>query len=178
MDFKKLGKEQVYSGPVFDLVKVFLQLPDNRERSYDLIEHHGSVTIVPVDDQGLVYFVRQYRVGAGHTLLELPAGVLEQDEDPLVSAERELQEEIGMGARELKRLGSFFLAPGYTSEHMTIFLARGLYSSPLEPDEDEFLEVVTQPIEDVYQQAFSGKIEDGKTLAALLLALPHIKNRG
>jgi len=178
MDYKKLGKEQIYSGPVFDLVKVFLQLPDRRERSYDLIEHHGSVTIVPVDDQGRVYFVRQYRVGAGHPLLELPAGVLEQDEDPLVCAERELQEEIGMGAREFKLLGSFFLAPGYTSEHMTIFLARGLYISPLEPDEDEFLEVVTLLIEEVYQHAFSGKIEDGKTLATLLLALPHIKNGG
>lgn len=175
MDYKPLNREKLYSGPVFDVVKVFLKLPDQRERSYDLIEHSGSVTIVPVDDDGQIFFVRQYRVGAGHQMLELPAGVLESEEDPLVSAKRELREEIGMGARELKMLGSFYLAPGYTSEYMTIFLARGLYPSPLDPDEDEFLEIVSLPIETVYQQAFAGKIQDGKTLAALLLALPHIK---
>ena len=174
MNYQQLNREKLYSGPVFDVVKVFLQLPDQRERSYDLIEHGGSVTIVPVDDDGKIFFVRQYRVGAGHPLLELPAGVLEKEEDPLVSAKRELREEIGMGASEFETLGSFYLAPGYTSEFMTIYLARGLYPAPLDPDEDEFLEIVNLPIESVYQQAFSGKIQDGKTLAALLLAWPHI----
>ena len=175
MDHQQLNREKLYSGPVFDLVKVCLQLPNGRQRFYDLVEHSGSVTIVPVDDHGRIYFVTQYRVGAGNRLLELPAGVLEEGEDPLVSARREIREEIGMGARELKILGSFYLAPGYTSEYMTIFLARGLYPDPLDPDEDEFLEIVTMPIETVYQQAFAGQIQDGKTLAALLLALPHIK---
>lgn len=175
MDYHQIDRKKLYSGPVFDVVKVFLQLPDQRERSYDLVEHNGSVTIVPVDDDGQIFFVRQYRVGAGQPVLELPAGVLEHNEDPLVSAKRELREEIGMGARELKKLGSFYLAPGYTSEHMTIFLARGLYPSPLDPDEDEFLEIIKLPIEAVYQQAFAGRIQDGKTLAGLLLALPDIK---
>ena len=178
MDHQQLNREKLYSGPVFDVFKVFLQLPNGGERVYDLVEHSGSVTIVPVDDQGRIYFVTQYRVGADDRLLELPAGVLEQGEDPLVSAQREIREEIGMGARDLTSLGSFYLAPGYTSEYMTIFLARGLYPAPLDPDEDEFLEIVTLPIETVYQKAFGGEIQDGKTLAALLLALPHIKEEG
>ncbi len=178
MDYQPLSREKLYSGPVFDVVKVSMQLPDRRQRSYDLVEHAGSVTIVPVDDHKQIFFVKQYRVGAGHTLLELPAGVLEEGEDPLVSANREMREEIGMAATEITSLGSFYLAPGYTSEYMTIFLARGLYPAPLEPDEDEFLEIVTLPIEVVYEQAFAGKIQDGKTLAALLLALPHIMKKG
>jgi ADP-ribose pyrophosphatase len=178
MNHQSLNREKLYSGPVFDLVKVNVQLPDGRERFYDLIEHSGSVTIVPVDDQGQVYFVSQYRVGAGDRLLELPAGVLEDGEDPLVSAEREIREEIGMGARAFKKLGGFYLAPGYTNEYMTIFLASGLYPAPLDPDEDEFLEIESMPIEVVYQKAFGGEIQDGKTLAALLLALPYIKEEG
>lgn len=175
MTHQTINREKLYTGPVFDVDKVYLQLPDGRERVYDLVEHGGSVTIVPVDDEDKIYFVTQYRVGANECLLELPAGVLEKGEEPLVSAEREIREEIGMGAREITSLGSFYLAPGYTTEYMTIFLARGLYPSPLDPDEDEFLEIVSMPIDAVYQKAFSGEIQDGKTLAALLLALPHIK---
>jgi ADP-ribose pyrophosphatase len=175
MDHQQLNREKLYSGSVFDVFKVSLQLPNGGERVYDLVEHSGSVTIVPVDDQDRIYFVTQYRVGADDRLLELPAGVLEKGEDPLVSAKRELREEIGMAASEIKPLGSFFLAPGYASEYMTIFLAKGLYPAPLDPDEDEFLEIVTMPTDAVYQQAFAGEIKDGKTLAALLLALPHIK---
>lgn len=174
MAYQQLKREKLYLGPVFDLVKVHLQLPDQRERVYDLIEHGGSVTIVPVDDQGRIHFVRQYRVGAGGPLLELPAGVLDEGEDPAISALRELREEIGMDTDELTLLGQFFLAPGYTTEFMTIFLARGLFPSPLEPDDDEFLEIVPVPIKTVYEQAFSGEIQDGKTLAALLLAFPVI----
>ena len=113
-------------------------------------------------------------MGSDGLLLELPAGVLEEGEDPLVSAEREIREEIGMGAEELRELGGFYLAPGYTDEYMTIFLATGLHPSPLEPDEDEFLNLVTMSVEEAYQKALAGEIQDGKTLAALLLAMPLI----
>lgn len=175
MTHLRLDRDKQYTGPVFDVAKVNIQLPDGRKRVYDLVEHGGSVTIVPVDDEGRILFVTQYRVGANERLLELPAGVLETGEDPLVSAKREIREEIGMAAKEITALGSFYLAPGYTTEYMTIFLAKGLYPAPLDPDEDEFLEIVTMPVEEAYQKAFAGEIQDGKTLAALLLALPYIK---
>lgn len=175
MTHQALYRETQYSGPIFDVTKVHVRLPDGRERSYDLVEHGDSVTIVPVDPNGQVYFVTQHRVGADSLLLELPAGVLEPGEDPLESARREIREEIGMDAQELIPLGGFFLAPGYTDEYMTIFLATGLFPSPLEPDEDEFLNLITMPVEAVYQKALAGEIEDGKSLAALLLAMPHIK---
>ncbi len=175
MIHQEIRRERHYSGPVFDIAKVYVRLPDGRERSYDLVEHGNSVTIVPVDANGQVYFVTQHRVGADSLLLELPAGVLEPGEDPLESARREIREEIGMDAHEIAPLGGFFLAPGYTDEYMTIFLATGLFPSPLEPDEDEFLNLVSMTVESAYQKALGGEIEDGKTLAALLLAMPHIK---
>ena len=176
MTYRTRYRETQYSGPVFNIVKVHLQLPDGRDRAYDLVEHGDSVTIVPVDDHRNVYFVTQHRVGADGLLLELPAGVLEEGEDPLVSARREIREEIGMDAKELKPIGGFFLAPGYTDEYMTVFLGTGLYPSPLEPDEDEFLNLVTMSVDSVYQKALAGEIQDGKTLAALLLAMPLIRN--
>lgn len=177
MTHQPLYRETQYSGPIFDVAKVYVRLPNGRERDYDLVEHGDSVTIVPVDANGQVYFVSQYRVGADALLLELPAGVLEEGEDPLESARREIREEIGMDAREIISLGGFFLAPGYTDEYMTIFLARGLFSSPLEPDDDEFLNLVTMSVETAYQKAIAGEIEDGKTLAALFLAMPYLKPR-
>lgn len=177
MTYQTIRREKHYSGPVFDVVKVHVILPDGRERSYDLVEHGDSVTIVPLDSDGNIIFVVQHRVGAGASLLELPAGVLENDEDPLVSAVREIREEIGMAARDVRLLGRFYLAPGYTDEYMTIFLATGLYPSPLDPDDDEFLDVITMPVEAAYQKALAGEIEDGKTLAALLLAMPYLKDK-
>lgn len=174
MSFTLLGREKQYQGRAFDVAKVQVRLPDGRERDYDLVEHGDSVTIVPVDTFGQIYYVSQYRIGSGHTLLELPAGVLEAYEDPLTCAQREIREEIGMAAQEMRALGGFYLAPGYTDEYMTVFLATGLYESPLEADDDEFLNISTLSIEESYRQAQAGEIEDGKTLAALLLAQPII----
>jgi ADP-ribose pyrophosphatase len=174
MDNRIIKKEYSYRGHVFDVSKVHVKLPDGRERGYDLVEHSDSVTIVPVSADGHLYFVAQHRIGAGQELLELPAGVLDNDEQPIKAANRELQEEIGKAAGELQELGGFYLAPGYSDEFMLVYLATGLYESPLDPDEDEFLQIVTMPVEEAYQKAYSGEISDGKTLASLLLAKPFL----
>lgn len=174
MTFKKLNREIHYRGHAFDVAKVHVKLPDNRERDYDLVEHGDSVTILPLDDDGNIYFVTQHRIGAERTLLELPAGVLDDDEPPLSAAKREIREETGMAANHFRKLGGFFLAPGYTDEFMTVFLATDLYESALDPDEDEFLDVIIMPAAEVYQKAVAGDIHDGKTLAALLLARPYV----
>jgi ADP-ribose pyrophosphatase len=118
--------------------------------------------------------VTQHRIGAGQELLELPAGVLDKNEKPIVAANRELQEEIGKAAGELQELGGFYLAPGYTNEYMLVYLAKDLFESHLDPDDDEFLQIVTMPVEEAYQKAYSGEISDGKTLASLLLAKPFL----
>ena len=170
MQFTLLGKEKQYCGHAFDVAKVHARLPNGKERDYDLVQHSDSIAIVPVDQAGRIHFVSQFRVGSESELLELPAGVMETGETPLECAEREIREEIGMGAEEMQPLGGFYLAAGYANEFMTIFLAQGLYEAPLAPDADEFLNVKSFSIEEAYQMARSGKLEDSKSLAALLLA--------
>jgi ADP-ribose pyrophosphatase len=175
MTFTELGREKQYRGHVFDVARVHVRLPNGREREYDLVEHGDSVSVVPVDNRGNILFVSQHRLGSGGDLLELPAGVLDPGESPLASAQRELREETGMAAREIKELGGFYLAPGYTDEFMTVFLATDLYNSPLEADEDEFLNLKALPIEEAYQKARNHELRDGKTLASLLLAQPFLE---
>ncbi len=174
MDFTILNRKTIYEGRVFDVQKVLARLPDGREHEYDLVSHSGAVTLVPVDQDGNMWFVRQFRLGALQELLELPAGVMEKNEPPEVSAGRELREEIGMAAGELRELGQFYMAAGYSSEYMYIYLATGLHPSPLEQDEDEFLQVQAIPVKQVYEMVHANQVHDGKTLAALLLAEPFL----
>lgn len=172
MDFKIINRESVYQGHAFKVQKVFLELPNHKQRYYDLVDHNDSVTILPIDKNGDVYFVTQYRLGSESQLLELPAGVIEDHEPPQVCALRELQEEIGMAAENLQLLGDFYLASGYSNEHMYTYLATGLYPSALTPDPDEFLNISKIPYKQVLEMMRSGKIQDAKTLATFALAIP------
>ena len=173
MPFEHLHSEIIYEGHAFSVRHEFVLLPDGNQKRYDLVGHNGSVTLVPINNKGELYFVRQYRIGAKRHLLELPAGVLEAGEDPVTGAGREVREETGMAASQLTKIGEFFMAPGYSDEFLTVFLATGLYPSPLEADADEFLELEIIPFEQAMAMAEGGEIQDGKTLAALLLAKPY-----
>jgi ADP-ribose pyrophosphatase len=142
----------------------------------DIIEHVGAVTILPVDANGRILFVRQYRHAAGKELLELPAGTLEVGELPENCALREIREETGFAAGKLTKLGEFFLAPGYSTEYMVVYLASELHYDPLPGDQDEFITLLPIPVDQAYELALNGELQDGKSLAALLLARPHIHN--
>jgi ADP-ribose pyrophosphatase len=160
---------------MFNVEEVQIEMPDKKHHNYQMVDHADSVTILPVDEKGHIWFVSQYRVGANADLLELPAGVIEKGETLMECAEREMQEEIGMAARDMQLLGCCFLAPGYCNEVNHVFLARKLFSSPLAKDEDEFLNISSLGIEQAYQMAQAGKIQDAKSLAALLLAKPLLQ---
>jgi ADP-ribose pyrophosphatase len=172
--FALIKSEPAYQGRAFSIRKDHVQLPDGRTAQLDIVEHIGSAIIIPVDDQGRVYFVRQYRHAAGMELLELPAGTLEPDEDPMVCAQREVREETGMAAGQIKEIGGFYLAPGYSTEFMRVYLATELTHNPLEADVDEFLSVEIMPVAEAIRKAERGEFPDAKTLAALLLAKPHL----
>ncbi len=174
MSFQPLDEETIYHGRIFDLVRAHFRLPHGKEPIFDLVKHHGAVVILPVDQQGNIWFVRQFRIGAGQELLELPAGLLEKEETPESCVSREIQEEIGMAAGHIERLGEFYMVPGYSTEKLHAYLATGLYPSSLPTDEDELLAHVSLPIREVNDMVRSGKIQDGKTLATLLLAQPKI----
>jgi ADP-ribose pyrophosphatase len=160
---------------VFDVRRDQVRLQNGSLSSLDIVDHPGAVTLLPLDGEGRLWLVRQYRHSASVELLELPAGAMEEDEPPEACAYREVREEIGMSAGQLKKVGEFFLAPGYSTEYMYVYLATELRSDPLEADEDEFLSVETLPVAEVYQMAETGLIQDSKSLAALFLARPHLE---
>jgi ADP-ribose pyrophosphatase len=170
MSVSLISRETVYRGKIFTIEAVLLQLPDGRRANYDLVKHNPSVTILPMDSDGLVYLVRQFRLGANRDLLELPAGVIENDEDPQTCALRELREEIGMSSEDMTLIGQAYLIPGYGDEQMFFYLARQLSPAPLEADPDEFIRVERYTISELYQLVDGGNIFDSKTLAALMLA--------
>ena len=170
MPFPVLESETVYRGRAFHVRRDQLELPDGRHVWFDVVAHVGAVVILPLDEEGNVLFVRQYRHAAGQELLELPAGTLDSNEVPEDCARREIREETGMAASTLTHLGGFYLAPGYSTEYLHVFLAEGLFASPLEADADEFLSVERLPLATALQMAAQGQIQDAKSLAALLLA--------
>ena len=169
MPFELLHSETLLKGRAFAIRRDLLKTPDGRETKFDIIEHGGSVVIVPLDADGNLLFVRQYRHAAEQDLLELPAGTLEKDEDPDVCATREIREETGFAAGNLERLGQFYLAPGYSTEFMVVYLATDLRHDPLDPDADEFLSVERIPVAKAIEMAERGEVPDAKSLAALFL---------
>ncbi|MBM3151519.1 MAG: NUDIX hydrolase [Chloroflexi bacterium] len=170
MQFELIESEIVYPGRAFTVRRDHLRLPDGRTTRFDIVEHHSSVVIVPLDRDGNLVFVRQYRHAAGLDLLELPAGVIEPGEEPEACARREVREEIGLAAGRMEAVGGFYLAPGYSTEYMHVYLATGLEPGPLKADPDEFLQVEPIPLAQALSLADGGKIPDSKSLAALLLA--------
>ncbi len=175
MKFETIQSSNVFQGKAIKVWVDEVQYPDGRQVKIEVIHHPGAVTILPVDDEGNIWFVRQYRHPAGQLLLELPAGTLEQGEPPEVTAAREIREEIGMAAEKLTPLGSFFVAPGYSDEFMHTYLAEGLSSDPLELDAGEFLSIEKYSIEETYAKFDRGEIIDAKTLAVLAIARSRLE---
>jgi len=175
MQFKLIRSEPLLQGRTFKVRRDYLKAPDGQETKFEIIEHGGSVVVIPVDDQGDMWFVRQYRHAAGQNLLELPAGTRDGDEPYEECAAREIREETGMEAGTLTRIGSFYLAPGYSTEFMGVFLATNLKHNPLDPDADEFLAVEKIPVKRAIAMAEHGEVLDAKSLAALLLARSHLE---
>jgi ADP-ribose pyrophosphatase len=176
MPFELIKSESILQGRAFKIRRDHLKTPDGRETQFEIVEHGGSVIIIPIDSNGNIHFVRQYRHAAGMDLLELPAGTREGDEPYEDCAAREIREETGMEAGKLQKVGEFYLAPGYSTEFMGVFLATDLKHNPLDADDDEFLEVEKIPILKTFELANKGEMPDAKSLAALFLAKPFLEN--
>ena len=169
-DFEVLSAELVHTGHVFEVERASVRLPDGAVVERSLIKHPGAVALVAIDDQGRWLLVRQYRIGVGETLLEIPAGTRDDAEAPEVTAQRELREETGYAAESLERLGGTWMVPGYCDEYIHYFLASGLRPDPLDQDADEHLsEPIPMTYDEVLTAVENGEIQDAKTLAAVLL---------
>jgi ADP-ribose pyrophosphatase len=152
-----------------------MQMEDGRIVRQEVVEHAQSVTVVPMLDRETVLLVRQYRHPTGETLLETLAGSVDPGESPEVAAQREMAEEIGRRAGRLIPVGSFYLAPGWATELMHAFVAFDLQEAQGEADEDERIELVPLPVQELWRRIRAGEIRDCKTLAAMSLAQPLLE---
>src|SRR4030042_5468217 len=165
MLIETINQETVYRGHAFNVRQDVVRFPNQHTTHLDIIEHIGAVPILPIDAEGRILFVRQYRHAAGKELLELPAGTLDVGELPENCALREIREETGFAAGNIIKLGEFFLAPGYSTEYMVVYLANELHHDPLPGDQDEFITLEAVPIEQAYEFALDGVLQDAKSLA-------------
>jgi ADP-ribose pyrophosphatase len=162
-----LGTRRVYEGRILNL-RVDDVLYDNGHRStIEVAEHRGGVAIIAQPRERAVVLVRQYRPAIGLTMWEVPAGKLEQGEDPLSAATRELIEETGFRAQRLRRLWSFFTAPGFCTERLHLFVAEGLTRGEQALEQDESIEVRTFDVDEAWQMVAADEMPDAKTQIAL-----------
>ncbi|MCM1305854.1 MAG: NUDIX hydrolase [Bacteroides sp.] len=163
----------LYEGWIISLRVDDVTLPDGRDAKREYVSHRGGAAVLAVDDEEYVYLVRQFRYPYREELVEIPAGKLEEGEEAIYTARRELDEEIGMTAEEILPFGVIYPTPGYTDEHLHIFLAKGLKKTHMHLDDGEFLRVERVPYKTVLSQVLSGEIKDGKTCYAILKYALH-----
>lgn len=162
--------EEIYLGRVVHLRLERVRMPDGRTTLLELIEHPGASAVVPVDAEGRVWLVRQWRHATGSWLLEVPAGKLDPGEDPESCARRECEEETGWRPKRLIPLGALWTTPGFTDEKIHLFLGLDLERGEQELQEDESLSVVAMPLGEAIDLALRGEIADGKSIVSLLRA--------
>ena len=170
MTEKTLSSKEVYRGRIVTLRVDEVALPNGKTSLREVIEHPGGVGILALDDNDCVPMVRQYRYAFRDHLWEIPAGKREAGEEPLVTAKRELMEEVGATAERWLPLGEVIPSPGCYGERLYLFLARGLTFGDAHLDEDEFLTVARIPLTELVDACLSGTICDAKTVIAVLKA--------
>ncbi len=178
-----LSSKVVYRGPVFQITSDQVKEPSGVVVRRDVVRHSGSVVIMAVENSSLlargkekqsfrdeprVLLARQYRYTANDFLWELPAGRIDEGEDELPAAKRELIEETGYTADRWKRVLHFFVSPGFVDETMAVYLAEGLHKGKAQPEEDEFIALRFFPLTQAVRMATSGVIRDAKSISSLL----------
>ena len=169
-----LASERVYEGRILNLRVDQIRTPTGVEALREIVENNGAVAMVPLDADQRVTLVRQYRHAVRSLVIEVPAGKLDGDEDPLAGAQRELSEETGLQAARFELLGTYYPAPAWSTELVYLYLATDLTLGPTHLEADEVIESLHLPLTEAINLIRSGAIVDGKTVAALLLARQHL----
>lgn len=174
---KTISSECVYDCGFLRLMQDRVELPDGSEAGRCYVKHPGGVCIAPIDADGNLIMVRQYRYPLSSEILEIPAGKIDPGESPEVCGRRELLEETGYTAEKFTPLGVLYPTPGYTNEGIYMFIAEGLTPGEKNPDEGEFLENVIVPFDEAVYQALTGGVNDAKTVICLARADYMLKKR-
>ena len=152
----------------FNIVRETVRTPGGKQKTREIVRHPGACVLVPLFDDGRVCLIRNFRISVNETLIELPAGTLEPNERPHVTAERELIEETGYRAAKIELLHAFFLSPGILDEKMHLYLATGLVEGKPAREEGEEIENLVVPWNEAIDLVFRGAIKDAKTIVGLL----------
>ncbi len=169
-----IGTERKYEGKIVNLRVDTVRFDNGDTAKREVVEHHGAVAMVPMPDNNHVILVTQYRTPTGKELLEIPAGTLNDGEEPLAAAHREIIEEINLRAGSMERLCGFYTAPGFSTEFLTVYLATSLTPEQGTPDADEFIKTRTVTLDEAMSLIDSGEIEDAKSVAGILAAARHL----
>jgi ADP-ribose pyrophosphatase len=172
---KTLSSKTVFKGHAVKLRVDTVQMPDGRQTTREIVEHGACIAVVAIDGKNNVLLVSQYREAVGKELLEIPAGGIDQDEDVETAVKREMQEETGYLPQKLESLGGYYLAPGYSTEYLHLYLASDLVPSRLVAEDTEGIRVVRVPLSQISAVLISGKIMDGKSIAGLYMFLEYHK---
>lgn len=168
-EFKRLDRELVYHGAIVDFYKDTVQVPNGNIVKWDFIGHKGAAAVIPIREDGKLLMVRQYRNALDRYTLEIPAGGLNGAEEPtLDAAARELEEETGYRSEELELLLTIRTTVAFCNEKIDIYVARNLLKSKQNLDEDEFINVEAYSVEELCDMIYAGKIEDAKTISAIM----------
>ena len=168
---KFLRREHRFKGNIIDVETQYVELPNGKEATRDVVLHPGAAAVIPLTDDGYIYLVKQFRKPVDEILLEIPAGKLDhENEDPRECAARELKEETGFTAEEIRLVSSVYSCVGFSNEIIHIYLATGLKKGEMKLDEDEFLSVEKHSVESLKKMITSGEIKDGKTIIAIFAA--------
>lgn len=172
------SSETLFDGKVVHLERWQVRLPNGASAVREVIKHIGAAAVVPVDDEGNITLVRQHRVAIDEMTWEIPAGKLDAaDEDPLVCARRELEEETGLHASDWQLLSRVVTTPGFCTERISIYLATGLSQHQAHTDADEFLRVKKIPFTEAVHEVLQGRLFDQKTALGILLAQEALRTK-
>lgn len=178
--FRKLGEREQYRGHTIWVGEAEFEAPDGRHFDRDVVHHPGAVSVVAVDFDGRAVLVRQYRAPVDMEMLEIPAGKRDVDgEEPILTAARELAEEVGLEAAHIELLLEFYNSPGFCDEHSFVYLATDLTECDLAPAgiEEESMQIERVPLDDVPGLIASGEIVDAKSIIGLLAARERLAAR-
>ena len=165
---KTVDSREVFKGRIIRVRLDTVRLPNGKESTREVVEHPGGVAILAIDSEDRVLLVRQYRYPFERVLTEIPAGKREPGEPPFITAQRELQEEVGVTADTWTELGTLIPSPGCYGETLYLYMAQDLHFGATHPDEDEFLEPLRVPLDEAVRQCMDGTLTDAKTVAAIL----------